>query len=195
VSDGQLWHRIDLGGAALDLEQESDPNKPPHQPPADPYTWPEGAEDQSGQGLASREQQQEAPEGPSSPSDDEQSPSDPNGSSAPPSPPDATTPPPPASTGAPSTVELESIERSVRRGQSLRLRGKVTAKGPCRNLRVDVLLLGEGRPGGVVVGSLSTNDDGVYDGSVVVPRDLSAGDYEVVVGTSGDTRCGAGRSE
>lgn len=196
VNDGSLWHRIDLGGAALDLDQDRDPSRPQHQPPDDPYAWPEGAQDQSGQGLADREQRELGPSSDANGGASGDDTTDPGGSSAPPAP---TTSggvtSPPASSGPPARIEIESIERSVRRGQSLRLRGTVSASGPCRNLRVDVLVTGEARPGGVVIGSLSTDEQGVYDGSVVVPRDLAAGDYEVVVGTSGDARCGAGRSE
>jgi hypothetical protein len=47
---------------------------------------------------------------------------------------------------------------------------------------------------GVVVGSLSTDAAGRYDGAVVIPRDLALGDYDLVVQTAGDTRCGAGRT-
>ena len=41
VFDGTLWHRIDLGGAALNLDQQDDPGGPV-QAAADPYAWPRG---------------------------------------------------------------------------------------------------------------------------------------------------------
>src|SRR5205085_2596405 len=33
VRDDRLWHRIDLGGAALDLQDQERLDRPPHQPP------------------------------------------------------------------------------------------------------------------------------------------------------------------
>jgi hypothetical protein len=75
----------------------------------------------------------------------------------------------------------------------------------CAHLRVDVLLVGHQDRGsrgdhpsstaaGTTVGSLSTDERGHYDGAVVVPRDLALGDYDLVIQTPGDARCGAGRT-
>src|SRR5690606_23407070 len=41
VYDTELWHRIDLGGAATNInETRPDALSPNHRPPADPFTWP-----------------------------------------------------------------------------------------------------------------------------------------------------------
>jgi hypothetical protein len=47
---------------------------------------------------------------------------------------------------------------------------------------------------GASIGSLSTNDQGRFDGAVIVPRDFAVGDYDLMVSTAGDTRCGPGRT-
>lgn len=228
VFDGQLWHRVDLGGAALDLEQQGDPERPMHRPPADPYEWPPGAQDESGQDLADRERaamEAQAPGNapgpggadPSSPSSSPSSapngqadpgadPQDPLGAVPPatasPNDPAAPPPPDPNPLAVEAAVRLESADREARRGRPTRVKGKITSpSGPCSRLRLDVLLVARGAsgmPGGgraVRIGSLSTDDDGRFDGAVVVPRDLSAGDYELVVETPGDARCRAARSE
>jgi len=190
VFDGTLWHRIDLGGAALDLNQDNDPTKPQYQPPQDPYTWPEGAQASSGQGLAQREHRQMSPNGTSDP----QNGSSQNGSSAlDPSDPGSTS----ANNDLPrSKIELEVPEKSIRRGKSLRVKGRVIgAKETCKNVRVDIVLKQEDQAGPRTIGSLSTDDDGQFDGAVVVPRDVPAADYDVGAITRGDKRCGAGRSE
>ncbi|HTJ85424.1 MAG TPA: transglutaminase-like domain-containing protein, partial [Polyangiaceae bacterium] len=113
VFDGELWHRIDLGGAALDLDQDLDPTRPQHKPPDDPYAWPDNqAQDNSGQRLADREHQQPDNNGTSDPSDPS---SDPNGSSVPDDTSDPSNPKPSDPSLPASTVELELVEKSVKR--------------------------------------------------------------------------------
>ncbi len=195
VYDGTLWHRIDLGGAALNLDQDRDPTRPQHQPPQDPYTWPEGAEQGSGQNLADKDQN-DVPTG-SGGGDASQSSSDPSGSSASPfqNGGDPTQPTPSNPDLPPSSVELDVVEKTIRRGSALRVSGRVVQGGrACANVRVDVVV-SSAEVSGRVIGSLSTDDDGKYEGTAVVPRDLAAGDYDVVVVTRGDKRCGGGRSE
>lgn len=194
VHDGSLWHRIDLGGAALNLDQSQDPSRPPHQPPQDPYAWPEGAEQSSGQQLAQKDR---ADEQPGTGGGSSSSSSDPSGSSAAPSPTgtDPTQPAPSNPDLPASTIELSVVEKTVRRGNTLRVSGKVSQSSrACANVRVDVVVASEETPGRVI-GSLSTDEDGKFEGTAVVPRDLTAGDYDVLVVTRGDKRCGAGRSE
>jgi 5-hydroxyisourate hydrolase-like protein (transthyretin family) len=48
---------------------------------------------------------------------------------------------------------------------------------------------------GAAVGSLSTDDDGRFDGAVVIPRDFGLGEYRLRLETPGDARCRAGRSK
>lgn len=186
VYDSQLWHRIDLGGAALDLSQDLDPTRPQHQPPQDPFAWPADSQSSSGQDLASRN----AGNGPSDPS----APPDPNGSSA--LDPNSTTPTPASPDAPASRLELEVDDKAVLRGKSLKVKGRVvTEKEPCRNVRVDVAMKHDDLPAPRTIGSLSTDDEGKFEGSVIVPRDVNTGDYDVFVSTRGDKRCGAGRSE
>ena len=208
VHDSKLWHRVDLGGAAANLENDPDPSKPAYVPPPDPYTWP--ATRDSGQDLAERNRdQKQSGQGP-----DGDQPGDGGTATTPTSSPSA--PPPPGSSdpqeprGPESEVSVAAIDGDVHRGLPLHLQGQVSSAGsPCAHLRVDVLLVthaersGRADPaasgvaggGGTPVGSLSTDERGRYDGAVVVPRDLTLGDYDLVVQTAGDARCGAGRTK
>lgn len=189
VYDGSLWHRIDLGGAAVNLDDNSDPSRPPYVPPPDPYSWP--AERDSGQDLAERNRAQNSSGNQPSP-----------GAPALPSPASPLAPPAPVGststteTRPPSQVQIKGIDSDVRRGFPLHVAGSVqSTEGPCLRVRVDVVLTNREVPDGRVLGSLSTNEDGEFDGAVVVPRDLGVGDYDLVVVSPGDTRCGWGRSE
>jgi hypothetical protein len=93
-------------------------------------------------------------------------------------------------------VTVTALDSEVRRGFPLHLYGQVSSAGaPCLHLRVDVLLTGPTLLQGVVVGSLSTDEQGKYDGAVVIPRDLSLGDYDVSVVTPGDARCAPGKTK
>lgn len=199
VWDSKLWHRIDLGGAASELAHEIDPTRPAYVPPPDPYAWPRQRD--SGQELADRARAatsaraSNAP-APSPSTSDPAAPPGPASAQAPPSPPSPTSPSNPEQAPAtPAEVSVRAVDRDVRRGLPLHLQGEVKSGGsPCAHVRVDVQLRGGGLSAGVVLGSLSTDARGVYDGAVVVPRDLAVGDYQLVVVTPGDARCGAGES-
>ena len=196
VFDAKLWHRIDLGGASLNMEQEIDPNRPPYVPPPDPYAWPESRD--SGQDLAerSRSEQAQAPGqgGPGAPGGSSSATATTSSAPAPaPAPPASSAPRDPAA--AATEVAVSAVDKDIRRGLPLHLQGHVNGEGgPCAHVRVDVVLAGASAPQGVVVGSLSTDDRGRYDGAVIVPRDIALGDYDLVVATPGDTRCSAGRT-
>lgn len=193
VFDATLWHRIDLGGAALNLEQESDPGRPPYVPPPDPFAWPNNRD--SGEDLAqrAREQQRDQTPDPGGPQ-----PSPGNGSSlstsaTPNLSPSAATDDPQRPT---SEVVVAEIDKDVRRGLPFHIKGEVTSPGgPCAHVRVDVFLVSAELPAGVAVGSLSTNDRGIYDGAVVIPRDFAVGEYDLIVVTAGDSRCSAAQSK
>jgi hypothetical protein len=205
VFDARLWHRVDLGGAAANLDNEPDPARPAYVPPPDPYRWPSGRD--SGQDLADRNRAQANQGNASDPSNasgaDGGAPA-PNGSGTPSAPGNGQ--PSEAVNRLPeSDVTVAAIDGDVRRGLPLHLKGTVQRAGaPCAHLRVDVLLvqhLERGRGGGQApaqgspIGSLSTDERGQYDGAVVVPRDLVLGDYDLIVQTPGDLRCGAGRTK
>jgi hypothetical protein len=206
VFDSRLWHRIDLGGAAANLENDPDPNKPAYVPPPDPYAWPTSRD--SGQDLADRNRNRPQPgQGPSGDQAGD------GGAAAPSSDPanagaGSPSPTPPGDPRLPEAeVTVGAIDGDVHRGLPLHLQGHVTgAGGPCAHLRVDVVLVarsgrssaapgGGSASGGSTVGSLSTDERGHYDGAGVVPRDLALGDYDLVVQTPGDAHCGAGRTK
>jgi hypothetical protein len=92
-------------------------------------------------------------------------------------------------------VNVEVRAGQVRRGEPLGVSGRIESDGQgCRGVRVDFSLRSEnGRV--YPIQSLSASDDGRFEGAVVVPLGLEVGEYEVVVSTPGDTRCGAGQSE
>ncbi len=176
VFDGTLWHRIDLGGAAANLDHEADPAKPAYKPPPDPYAWPESRD--SGQDLADRNRDK--------PQSGNSSGTASSGTSGGPADSDAGAPTPSASNSAGSVdplsepsdpkaprseVTVAAIDSDVRRGFPFHVQGSVATSGaPCSHLRVDVLLTSPQLQQGIVIGSLSTDDRGRFDGAVVIPR-------------------------
>jgi hypothetical protein len=178
VHDGSRWRRIDLGGAAAELAQISQGDRPSHQPPPDRFAWPKGRD--SGAELARRERREAAESSSSTTSGDGNEP----------------TPPPSVAlqnAGAPATVTVDAIDHDVFRGLALKLSGRVRAEGRgCERARVDVVIrvAEEER----VVGALATDDRGVYDGSVVIPPSVPTGDHELYVRTLGAGHCGSGSS-
>ena len=206
VFDASLWHRIDLGGAAANLDHEPDSGRPPYKPPPDPYAWPEGQE--SGQDLAdrNREQRQGGPGKPAASASAAASAAASAGAAASASASAAasaaasasaqpsSTPEPAAPKGPASEVTVTVIDSDAHRGKPLHLAGRVTAAGaPCPHLRVDVLLSRPAMPQVASIGSLSTDEGGAYDGHVVIPRGFALGDYNLSVATPGDARCAPSR--
>ncbi len=197
VFDGEIWHRIDLGGAAGRLDFQRPPDVPVHRPPNDELAWPEDSSPGlglSGAGGAGRNQ---------------------SNAGEPPAAPPSTTPPPttggPASTsavpGAPSEqrgpahpsnlpasdVTLELGGRDVRRGHPLRVFGRLTSEGRgCGFSRVDLVL--HGGDGHVVpLGSLATDETGRYAGEVIVPLEVPVGDEVIEAKSPGSGSCGASK--
>lgn len=202
VFDARLWHRVDLGGAAANLDNEPDPSRPAYVPPPDPYRWPSGRD--SGQDLADRNRAQANQGSDANAAGADGGAPSPAGSGSPAAPGNGQ-PEAPVNRLPESEVTVGSIDGDVRRGLPLHLKGTVQRAGaPCAHLRVDVLLVpqlerarggGQAPAVGAPVGSLSTDERGAYDGAVVVPRDLALGDYDLIVQTLGDSRCGAGRTK
>jgi hypothetical protein len=192
VYDTRLWHRIDLGGAAGRLDFERDPGTQLHQPPNDPYRWPEGGE--SGREMTERSLGSSAP-GNAQPSPDG-APADSAGrGTKPPEEPREGDPTAEPDARAPSVFTLEHATAEVRRGAPLSIRGKVESDGDaCGYARVDVSLRAtDGRL--LAVGALATDAGGRFEGAVTVPLSLQVGDYDVIVSTPGGSRCGPGRSQ
>src|SRR5262249_18491627 len=83
----------------------------------------------------------------------------------------------------------------VHRGEPIRISGAVEVDGVgCGQLRVDVFLRKTGADEKTNVGSLTTDANGAFDGSIFLPLGLPVGDYDVTVATPGDARCGPGSS-
>lgn len=193
IYDGTIWHRVDLGGAAENLDTRTNPDQPQYESPQDPYDWPAGAE--SGQDLAARTQER---------ANQTQSPADggagDGGASQPPTP---SSPLDLADGGVvsredsrpSSRVTLTTKASKVQRGNAIEVSGRVESDGDgCAGVRVDFdLRANTGRP--IRIQSMPSGEDGRYSGSIVVPFNLEVGDYELLVSTPGDARCGAGRSE
>jgi len=201
VNDGRLWHRIDLGGAASELVEQPHLDRPAYVPPPDPYTWPAGRD--SAEDLAQRSRQ-------SSLDDLARDSTDPNGQSLPSSSvrpqsalnPGASSAMSVPGNGAPaqperpaSVIRIDRLDRDIFRGYPLHIQGSVrAADAPCAHLRVDVVVLVGSAKLERTVGSLSTDEDGIYDGAVVLPRELPIGDHELVVMTEGNAQCGPGQA-
>lgn len=209
VRDHLRWHRIDLGGAALNLTEDPNRDRPHHVPMPDLLPWP-GSRD-SGADLAHRqreEHRQREGEKQAAPST---STAASEGQVQTQSPPEQPSPTPSSSAQdgslvpgrapvtaddrVPANLRIDSIDLEIFRGKPLRLRGRANASGrPCAGLRIDLMLSLERDAAGRRVGSLSTDARGFFAGAVVLPRDLPIGDHELYVQTSGHRRCGAGEA-
>jgi hypothetical protein len=205
VKDDRLWHRIDLGGAAVDLQGDPHLERPQHVPPPDPLPWPNGRD--SGEDLGTQERRRaerdvaqraraNGPDASGPEAVDRAAPS-------------MTTPDRERGEGGghdgasmlteadrpPSEVLLDDVDHDLFRGKPMRLRGKVRADGEaCAQLRVDVIVVGRGA-GQRRVGSLATDERGTFDGAVTLPTDLPVGDYELQLVTPGNRTCGPGQSK
>ncbi|MBM4376070.1 MAG: transglutaminase family protein [Deltaproteobacteria bacterium] len=202
VKDDRSWHRLDLGGAALDLRGAPRLDRPRHVPPPDRFAWPTGRDGGDDLGARERRDAERAAER-ARPSDGGSTgaattSSDPAGrdGSGPAPQEDGATPlaPTPGDARTPATVSLDDLDRELFRGKPLHLRGTVRVEtDACPNVRVDVVLQARGQAERRV-GSLATDERGAFDGAVTLPFDLTVGDYELFVATPGGGRCGAGRS-
>jgi transglutaminase superfamily protein len=213
VFDGELWHRIDLGGAADHLEMD-DEGRPRHVEPHDPFAWPDRRE--SGLAMADRHAPSPGGSGPAAAPAD---PSAPGGAAQPGSEPSAdrsgalaAQPPPaqveddaadaPASaepnpSGAapsPSTeevralvgeVHLRAIAARAERGKSLFVSGNVqNGAGACSGARVDVALSRDNAEP-LPLGSLVSDGRGEFRGSLVIPWNAVLGDHALVASATG----------
>lgn len=94
----------------------------------------------------------------------------------------------------PASVTAELASTEARRGSALHVKGTAVADGePCKHVRVEVVLRSLER-GELVLGALATDDAGRYEGDIVIPSNLPLGDWDVLVRTWGDARCGSGAS-
>jgi len=190
VNDGMTWHRVDLGGAASHLDYEQHSSEHQHQPPADPYQWPPGAESAGelsaqANGAVPRAGAPSAATGTGAAARERRLPPAASASGAPEPPPDHEEPRPH------SDVSLSTEERELRRGARLHVSGVARSdQDVCAFSRVDVSL--RDKTGAEHwLGALATDQNGKYDGRVALPFELEVGDYQVVASTPGSAQCRA----
>lgn len=193
VSDGSIWHRIDLGGAAGRFELDSSERARPHVPPEDPFVWPPGSQSAT-EGLAASGPGG-APSNPSATAPTASGAGATPAASAPQSGPTSSDAETEAAASEQSERPAARIELSLaggeaRRGAQLKLKGVVSADGDaCPGARVDLALHArDGRS--FALGSLPTDTQGRFDAAVTVPLDLEVGDYSVAATTPGAADCG-----
>lgn len=201
VFDSELWHRIDLGGAASDLvvpEQQSDALR--HRPPSDPFTWP--TEERAASVEFERrltEAQKRASPGPANARprpNSAQSPTRDGGSDRALAVPLGPNQSDDSSVGARSDAEdlTPQVEFQVRgalvdertgaegyaRGTTISVKGRAMMNGQaCALSRVNVVLgLSDGP---LTIGSLATDRRGDFAGQVTLPSTLPVGKATVDV--------------
>jgi len=215
VHDGQMWRRIDLGGAGRMINPASTvvPERPAHQPPPDPFQWPQGSE--RGDDMVesarqrARQQQQQSADGGAAPAPSMSMPSatsSPDGPGAD----DGGAPlPSPTNSGTsggsggdkddrpPSTITLVVTDADAHRGAPLHVKGDVKADGErCGNVVVELYLRDTKDPRRLLIlGTAATAPDGTFTAAIVIPGSTPLGDYDLVARTKGDAHCGRGSTQ
>lgn len=192
VFDSEIWHRVDLGGAAADIQEtDPDPLVPDHRPPQDPYLWPPGAHS----GLSTTLK----PDLPALPFGTDAGSSGPGVAASPGTSP-ASPPPWPAATpapsdpgelgdpdGAPYEVTLSLDTRQLLRGHPLAVKGKaLRGRSPCSLSRIDVFI--ESATGPIGIGSVATDRQGEFSGQVTLPQSTPVGPLQVTARVAGGCR-------
>jgi hypothetical protein len=201
IHDGTMWRRIDLGGAGHMTNAASSTlaERPAYRPPADAFPWPQSSErgDDMVADARSRGPSSSSPPSPSATSAADRS--DASGAASasslvqegPGMPGDPTEP----DDRPPATVMLSVVDSDPHRGSALHVRGDVHASGEaCPHVPVEVWIRDARSRHLLLLGSLATDDAGMYSGGIVVPGTTPLGDYDVVARTPGDSRCGFGAS-
>jgi transglutaminase-like putative cysteine protease len=201
VFDGQLWQRIDLGGAAQNLELDT-ADRPRHVQPRDPFAWPAGSDPASDMVDRSLHDRASAPAGnpPGSNAPNDAPASDAPASNAPGSEPaerggvddDDTEPgsapnlapepqapsaPTPPAQGSSVQLSIDTSQGRALRGEGFEVSGSVAvAERACPQVQVEVALKpSTGAP--VALGTLLTDDRGRFSGRLALPWSLPLGDY------------------
>ncbi|HEX4476043.1 MAG TPA: transglutaminase domain-containing protein [Polyangiaceae bacterium] len=187
VFDATRWHRVDLGGAADELDF-SDENRVAHVPPRDPFEWPKSKD--SGEAMATRGRTTAQSNGSASGATGRSGAS--SGTSPSPEPEPG---PDPDDRRAASTVTLDFNGAEARRGGRVKLSGTVrAASNACAEMRIDLVLVRGENNGTIPLGALVTDNDGRYAGQITVPYTVPPGDYSVRATTPGNLACGRGES-
>jgi hypothetical protein len=172
VSDGRLWHRIDLGGAGR-MQSEEAHTAEPYTAPTDAFPWPANAT--RGEDMMEKATNINGGGGSSG--------------SAHPAPSSTATQPH-------SKVTLDVKEPDVARGRAIHVTGTVTAESePCQGTLVTVFVRDAQAKREARIGSVIVDDKGAFAGAIVIPSTVAVGDYDVVARVEGDKRCGAGASQ
>jgi len=205
------WVRVDLGGAALQLDVQNAAGKSMHRPrEADAFPKPPAYSDQYTQlkgdikGLTS-DQIADVQAGPLSglpaPSPGPMTTPD-GGLGAPlvsPGPVSQIPSPPPLQSGVkPTDIRVEPIDRSGFRGEPVRVHGGVIAKEDQKGvpgLRVELYIRPKTLGGAFFLGSTVTLADGSFEMTADLPRDAPLGEHEVLAFTPGDKTFGASRTQ
>ncbi len=191
VHDGVAWRRIDLGGAGrLTRDPKVEEARAPYLGPADAFPWPLGSQrSDAAQGAATRE-----PRAETSKPGRVFAPGAGSGEPAPAASTTGVNDSESSSSNRPtSSVSLTVVDDGVRRGGPLHAHGEIRANGqPCSGVGVEVTLRNRQTQQVTFLGTLATNDDGSFVGSVVVPGSTPVGDYDFIAKTAGNGRCGPG---
>ncbi len=223
VHDGRLWRRIDLGGAGRTLHDPLSTNVS-HEPPPDPFAWPQGS--QRGDELANQARRASgassgAPASAASGSAAAAGSGSAGGNggggasgsggfgtsggfggtsggfggaSGGSGGPNGGRPAGPDDR-PPSTLSMTLAGQDAHRGAPLRIKGQVVADGePCGHVPVEIVLRSKTH-GDIPIGLLATDERGNYDGALVLPPTVPLGDYEAHARTYGDQRCGRGTTK
>ncbi|HVV82344.1 MAG TPA: transglutaminase domain-containing protein [Kofleriaceae bacterium] len=208
------WQRIDLGGAALEMQVSNAEDKSIHRPRADdpfpkPKQYDQGYTRLEGKigGLSANQlddAHKKPGDGPASGDfgtldDDGSGDGSGSGSGAFD---DIVTPGRGARTADPDkitpTVLITTADTQGYRGETLHVEGRVDARGgPVPGVRVDVLLAPAGRGGedAIVVGRGATASDGTFATDAQLPLELELRDYELYVTTREDQRYNGASSD
>jgi hypothetical protein len=196
VHDGSMWKRIDLGGAGRAMDAAL-AGTVKHVAPPDPFAWPPNAT--RGDDLADNARGSSSSPGGGAPGGGSTDAKQAAAQASPSTPrsPSASASGNPFAGGAPddrppSRVSLALNGGDARRGAPLHVHGAVTAgSDSCGHVLVEIgLRNGSGHL--VPLGALATDDDGKYEGALVVPSSAPLGDYDLYARSSGDSRCGPG---
>jgi hypothetical protein len=217
VFDGDIWHRIDLGGAAEHLEMD-DEGRPRHVEPRDPFSWPDPNE--SGLALAEHRVVASSASGGAKPAESTASgprpatsppptgaeaPVDPGASAPLPTPTEPLPAEPegkaPEEPGVPALapardgvlsggVTFNTGAARAERGKTLAVSGWVKQdRRACNGSRVDVLLESVGHPP-LALGTLVSDERGEFRGRLVIPWNAPLGEHTLSAQASGI--CGPG---
>jgi hypothetical protein len=194
VQADRVWQRIDLGGAAGAIEEGAEAeSRPSYDPPPDAFGWPPSAESGSGHEVALRGRQSSSSNMSSSSASSSSEGASGSGTAASSSQRAEESPRVPADERARSRLMVRGADAEVHRGAPVHVAGSVEAEGAgCAQVRVDVMLRSASTS--TNIGSLITDGDGAFDGNLFLPLSFPVGDYDVIVSTPGDARCGSGGS-